>query len=453
MKPENYNILFVEDDDNFRMLVADILAEKGYQIRAAESGKKAFQILEKNDHVDLVLLDLRLPDISGLEILEQTIQNNPDIQFIILSAHGDIQTAIRAVKMGAYDFLEKPVSSERLLLTIQRALDYMDMQKEKQLLLEEIQQRYRLICHSKPMLEILAIVDRVAKTDVTVLITGESGTGKDMIARAIHLNSHRSSHPFVQLNCAAIPDNLIESELFGHVKGAFTGAQHSHLGKFQLARNGTLFLDEIGDLSSVAQAKVLQAIETGEICRVGGEKVEKVDVRLIVATNQNLEKMITEGKFREDLYHRINVVSIHIPPLRERMDDIIPLAEYFLDHFSHLYHRSKPHLAPDAQAILLSYHWPGNVRELRNLMEKIIILVERDEIHGREISNILKSGKHQTDSFSGITYHEARQTFERTFLIEQLNRHNWNISQTAQAIGVERAYLYKIMKKLGIQIK
>ena len=450
---KNYHILIVEDDDNFRTLIADVLSDEGYQVKEAADGLTALQILDESNHIDVVLLDLRLPDISGLDVLEEAIQKNPEIQFIIFSAHGDIQTAIKAVKMGAYDFLEKPVPSERILLTVQRALDYLNMQQEKKLLLEEVQQRYQLVCHSKSMLEILAIVDKVAKTDVTVLITGESGTGKEMIARAIHLNSQRANHPFVQLNCASIPDNLIESELFGHVKGAFTGANYNHKGKFQLAQHGTLFLDEIGDLSPAAQAKVLLAIETGEICRVGAEKTEKVDVRLIVATNRNLEEMIKNGSFREDLYHRINVVSIHIPPLRERMDDIIPLAEYFLEEFSNIHKRSKPRLMPDAQAVLLSYRWPGNVRELRNLMEKLIILVDRDEIHGRDISSILKSGQHQMGSSPMITYHEARRTFERTFLIEQLNRYNWNISQTAQAIGVERAYLYKIMKKLGIQPK
>ncbi|HEB61571.1 MAG TPA: sigma-54-dependent Fis family transcriptional regulator [Bacteroidetes bacterium] len=450
MKPDMYSILVVEDDNNFRMLVSDILIDEGYRVQEADNGKTALKILKNNPPIDLVLLDLRLPDMSGLEVLEKAIQNYPDVLFIMLSAHGDIQTAIKAVKMGAYDFLEKPVSSERLILTIQRALDYLNIQKEKKLLLEETQQRYQLVCHSKAMLEILAIVDKVAKTDVTVLITGESGTGKEMIARAIHRNSSRAKFPFVQLNCAAIPDNLIESELFGHVKGAFTGAQYSHKGKFQLAQNGTLFLDEIGDLSPAAQAKVLLAIETGEITRVGGEKVEKVDVRLIVATNRNLEDMIKQGEFREDLYHRINVVSIHVPPLRERIDDIIPLAEYFLEYFANLYHREKPYLTPDAQAFLLSYRWPGNVRELRNLMEKIIILTDHNEIHGRDVSNILNAKNH-AEVVSELTYYEARRTFERTFLIEQLNRHGWNISKTAQAIGIERAHLYKIMKRLGIE--
>lgn len=450
MKPDMYSILVVEDDNNFRMLVSDILIDEGYRVQEADNGRTALKILKNNPPIDLVLLDLRLPDMSGLEVLEKAIQNYPDVLFIMLSAHGDIQTAIKAVKMGAYDFLEKPVSSERLILTIQRALDYLNIQKEKKLLLEETQQRYQLVCHSKAMLEILAIVDKVAKTDVTVLITGESGTGKEMIARAIHRNSSRAKFPFVQLNCAAIPDNLIESELFGHVKGAFTGAQYSHKGKFQLAQNGTLFLDEIGDLSPAAQAKVLLAIETGEITRVGGEKVEKVDVRLIVATNRNLEDMIKQGEFREDLYHRINVVSIHVPPLRERIDDIIPLAEYFLEYFANLYHREKPYLTPDAQAFLLSYRWPGNVRELRNLMEKIIILTDHNEIHGRDVSNILNAKNH-AEVVSELTYYEARRTFERTFLIEQLNRHGWNISKTAQAIGIERAHLYKIMKRLGIE--
>ena len=450
MKSNAYSILVVEDDNNFRMLVTDILHDEGYQVQEAGNGSAALKILKNNPSIDLVLLDLRLPDMSGLEVLEKAIQNYPDVLFIMLSAHGDIQTAIKAVKMGAYDFLEKPVSSERLILTIQRALDYLNIQKEKKLLLEETQQRYQLVCHSKAMLEILAIVDKVAKTDVTVLITGESGTGKEMIARAIHRNSSRAKFPFVQLNCAAIPDNLIESELFGHVKGAFTGAQYSHKGKFQLAQNGTLFLDEIGDLSPAAQAKVLLAIETGEITRVGGEKVEKVDVRLIVATNRNLEDMIKQGEFREDLYHRINVVSIHVPPLRERIDDIIPLAEYFLEYFANLYHREKPYLTPDAQAFLLSYRWPGNVRELRNLMEKIIILTDHNEIHGRDVSNILNAKNH-AEVVSELTYYEARRTFERTFLIEQLNRHGWNISKTAQAIGIERAHLYKIMKRLGIE--
>ncbi|NOX38588.1 MAG: sigma-54-dependent Fis family transcriptional regulator [Calditrichaeota bacterium] len=445
-------ILLVEDDPNFRSLVKEFLLEENYQVLECERGEQALKLLEDHREIDLVLLDLRLPDMDGIEVLQRSLEVHPELAIIIISAHGTIEMAVQAVKMGAYDFLEKPVSSSRLLLTVQRVLDYLNVQRDRARLLEEIRKQYRLVCGSETMKHILSVIDRIARTKATVLITGESGTGKEIVARAIHLNSDRAAFPFVEVNCAAIPDNLVESELFGHVKGAFTGALHSHDGKFQLAHRGTLFLDEIGDLSLAAQAKVLRAIETCEVVKVGGEKVEKIDVRLIVATHQDLKQKIEKGEFRSDLYHRINVVPIHIPPLRERLDDIVPLANHFLEEFSAQYNRKRPYLTADAKAVLMGYQWPGNVRELRNLMEKVVIFVDRQDIHGRDISKFLFETPHPVVEDNQLTYHEAKRLFERSFLIDQLGRHNWNISQTAKAIGIERSHLYKIMERLNIKV-
>ena len=444
------NILVVEDDPNFAFLVKDTLEEAGYKVTTVGSGEEALEKLRAKGEWDLMLLDLRLPGINGLETLERSLLIAPDLAVILISGHGDIQTAVKAVKKGAYDFLEKPVKSDRLLLTVRRALDFIDLQRDRNRYLEEMRSRYQLIGVSDAMKRILTVVDRVAATDVTVLITGESGVGKEMVARAIHLNSNRAAKPFVQVNCAAIPDTLVESELFGHVKGAFTGALHSHEGKFQQAKGGTLFLDEIGDLSPSAQAKILRAIESREVTKVGGERVDAIDVRLIVATNRDLDRLVREGRFREDLYHRINVVSIQIPPLRQRREDIIPLAETFLKHFASMYNRRPPALTPDAKGVLLSHNWPGNVRELRNVMEKATILLDSDELHGHDLVQLIQGtvttvGEAETGGFK-----QAKRTFERTYILTQLERNGWNIARTARAMGVERSHLYKMMERLGI---
>lgn len=451
--PASSTILIVEDDANFRSLERDLLEDEHYRVLEADSGEEALSILQNESSIDLMLLDLRLPQMDGISVLKETLKIRPDLAVVLISGHGDIESAVKAVRLGAYDFLEKPVQSGRLLLTVERALSYVNLQRERQQLLENIRQRYQLVSVSQAMEKILSIVDRVAETDVTVLITGESGTGKEMVARAIHLNSRRASGPFVQLNCAALPDNLIESELFGHVKGAFTGALHSHAGRFQQADKGTLFLDEIGDLSLLAQSKVLRAIETSEVNRVGSEKHERVDVRIIAATNRDLKQMVEEKTFREDLYHRINVISLYIPPLRERQEDILPLAEHFLREFADQYNREPPKISTDAESVLLSYHWPGNVRELRNLMQKIMVLGDALEIHGHDISELLGKQAEQSKWPRTPTLREARKLFEKSYILNRLEANGWNISQTAKLLGVERSNLYKIMDQLGIRGK
>jgi two-component system nitrogen regulation response regulator NtrX len=446
-------ILIVEDNHNFRELVKEYLLDENYHVLSAENGEQTRAILQSDAAIDLLLLDLRLPDVDGMQILDEVLIGRPNTAVIVISAHGNIATAVEAVKKGAYDFLQKPISPERLLLTVQRALDFLDTKREKETLLEDMKNKYRLIGVSPVMKRILSIIDRVARTKTTVLITGESGTGKELVARAIHLNSDRAALQFVEVNCAAIPENLIESELFGHMRGAFTGALRSRRGKFQLANGGTLFLDEIGDLSLPAQAKVLRAIENGEVTPVGGDKTENVDVRLIAATNKNLQALVEQGEFRPDLFHRINVISIHIPPLRERPEDILPLADYFLEHFANQYNRVKPRLAEDAKSVLLSHDWPGNVRELRNVMEKAVVLFDRTDLHGHDIYQLLHGDGliSKPDPTEFLKYHEAKEKFERIFLLMHLRRHNWNITQTAKAIGLERSYLYKLMEKLGIR--
>ena len=450
--PNTHKILVVEDDTNFRTLISDLLRDEGYAVTGVESGEEALEVLHSPDgRPDLILLDLRLPGMDGMGVLEAVMKLDPSIAVVMISGHGDIETAVHAVRLGAYDFLVKPVESERLLITVRRALDYLDVRREKERLLSSVRERFKLIGISPAMKRILDVVERVSQTTVSVLITGESGTGKEMVARAIHFNSPRSGKPFVMVNCAAIPESLAESELFGHVKGAFTGAIHSHEGKFQRARGGTLFLDEIGDLSLPIQAKLLRALEDRTVTKVGGEHSESVDVRFIAATRHDLLQMVRERKFREDLYHRINVVNIHIPPLRQRPGDIIPLAEHFLRQFAADYGKKAPRLRPDAQAVLLSHSWPGNVRELRNLMEKVIVLTDLEELHGSVLADLIENPIFPAKAGQNIGFHEAREAFERSYIIAQLRAHGWNISKTAKTMGIERSYLYKLMDRLGIR--
>ena len=450
--PGTHKILIVEDDANFRTLISDFLRDEGYVVTSVESGEKALKRLHApEDRPDLILLDLRLPGADGLDVLEAVMKLDPSIAVVMISGHGDIETAVNSVRMGAYDFLVKPVESERLLITVRRALDYLDVRREKERLLSSVRERFKLIGVSDAMKHILEIVGRVSQTTVSVLITGESGTGKEMLAHAIHFNSPRSGKPFVKVNCAAIPETLAESELFGHVKGAFTGAIHGHTGRFQQANGGTLFLDEIGDLSLAVQAKLLRAIEERVVTKVGGERAEPVDIRLIAATRYNLLNLVRNRRFREDLFHRINVVGIHIPPLRERPDDIIPLAEFFLEKFAKTYGRKKPIIRTDAQAVLISHTWPGNIRELRNLMEKVVVLTDLDELHGSVLADLIGNPLFPGKPHGGASFHEAREAFERNYILSQLRAHGWNITKAAKDMGVERSYLYKLMERLGIK--
>lgn len=443
------NILVVDDDEGLRDVLSDILIFENYTVKLAKDGFDAIEII-KNEDIDLVLLDLLLPGKNGIEVLKEIISIKPDLAIIMISGHGTIPKALEAVRLGANDFLEKPLEAQRVLITVKNTLESNNLKKLTRRTIEETQDKYNMIGVSKEIQQVFQFIDVVAKTNMRVLITGETGTGKELVARAIHKNSSRSEKPFFQINCASIPDTLIESELFGYEKGAFTDARKSKNGVFHLADGGTLFLDEIADLSSHAQAKVLTSIESGKVIRIGGQHFDKVDVRIICATNKNLEKMVEENKFREDLYHRINVLSIHLLPLRERTDDIFPLSSYFLKEVCQANGIKEKTLHPNSRAILSSQPWKGNVRELRNFIDKLVVLSDSEKINTRMISSILRLPEQFFTESKDKSFRKAKETFEKHFILSCLEDNNWNISKTSEELNLDRAHLYRKMQKLKI---
>ncbi len=445
-----YTVLVVDDEAGIRESLRDILEDEGYEVLTASNAEEAIAVFNQS-LPDLIYLDIWLPDRDGLEVLEEIKARNSSVPVVMISGHGTIEVAVKATKLGAYDFLEKPLSLERVLLTAQRAIERGRLESEYRELKSRLSDRYQFIGQSEVVRRLKAEVERVAKTNSRVLITGESGTGKELIARLIHESSPRSRQSFVEVNCAAIPQELIESELFGHEKGSFTGAHERKKGKFELADRGTLFLDEIGDMSLLTQAKVLRVIETQEFQRVGGSKNIKTDVRIIAATNKDLEKEVKEGNFREDLYYRLNVIPIHIPPLRERKEDIPVLVEYFLKTISAEYGRPPKTIKEDALEVMMQYDWPGNVRELKNAVERLVIMCPSDVISSRDIALFRKDAS--DDYFSYKTLREAREAFERDFILKKLKENNWNISKTAEMLNIERSNLYRKIKSYGIQIQ
>ena len=420
---------------------------------AADAGLKALDII-KETIPDIVLLDIWMPDIDGLETLEKIRELHPGLQVIMISGHGTIETAVRATKLGAYDFIEKPLSLEKVLLSINNALKYNRLEAELDLFRERDRQRYQITGHSQAITELREQIKIVAPTNAWVLIAGENGTGKELVAHTIHRLSKRKDKPLIEVNCAAIPEDLIESELFGHEKGAFTGATTMKKGKFDQANDGTLFLDEIGDMSLKAQSKVLRILQEQRFERVGGNRTIRVDVRVIAATNKNLEEEIEKGTFRDDLYFRLNVIPIRVPPLRERVDDILELANEFLDEFSLDSKKERKFLTPEALDLLMNYSWPGNVRELKNLTERMAIMYPDKVIDGEDIPppfNTSRSEDSRLESFlSSDTLKEARETFERSFIASKLREFEGNISKTAEAIGMERSNLHKKIKAYGL---
>ncbi len=444
-----YTVLVVDDEAGIRESLKDILEDEGYEVLTAANAQEAVDLFNHSSP-DLVYLDIWLPDRDGLEVLEEIKAKDSSIPVVMISGHGTIEVAVKATKLGAYDFLEKPLSLERVLLTAQRAIERGRLELEYRQLKSKLSDRYQFVGRSDTVRKLREEVERVAKTSSRVLITGESGTGKELIARLIHETSPRSHQPFVEVNCAAIPQELIESELFGHEKGSFTGAHERKKGKFELADRGTLFLDEIGDMSLLTQAKVLRVIETQEFQRVGGSKNIKTDVRIIAATNKNLEEEVRKGNFREDLFYRLNVIPIHIPPLRERKEDIPVLVDYFLKTISAEYGRPPKTIKDDALQLMMQYDWPGNVRELKNAVERLVIMCPSDEITARDIASFKKDSTE--DYFSYKTLKEAREAFERDFILRKLKENNWNISRTAEILNIERSNLYRKIKSYGIQI-
>ncbi|MCA0388644.1 MAG: sigma-54 dependent transcriptional regulator [Bacteroidetes bacterium] len=445
-------ILIVDDEPGIRESIAMILDYEGYETGSAENGERALTLI-KEDKFDAVLLDINMPGMDGFQTLKHIREIDKNLNVVIISAYGNIDNAIKATRNGAFDFLEKPVDREKLLITVRNASETAILKKEFETIKKEIEAPSPILGISSQITSILEIIKKVAPTDARILILGENGTGKELVARAIHSASPRSSMPFVEVNCAAIPNELIESELFGHEKGSFTGAMNQRTGKFELADKGTLFLDEIGDMSLQAQAKVLRAIEDGKIERVGGSKKIPVDVRLVSATNRDLNEMIAKGEFREDLYHRLNVIPVRVPPLRERVDDIPVLVRHFAKEIATKHKKTVPQFADDAITLLKKLKWTGNVRELRNIIERIIILANSPVIKLADIDFLLPVEKVSIDDLisESSSFQDFKDKAEKAYILRQLEINSWNISKTAEDLDIQRSHLYNKLKKYGIE--
>jgi two-component system nitrogen regulation response regulator NtrX len=444
-----HSILIVDDEAGIRHSLSSILSEEGYAVEAVSTGEECLARLARGA-VDVVLLDVWLPKMDGLETLEQMRQEGHFPMVVMISGHGNIETAVRATKLGAFDFVEKPLSIEKTTRSVKNALEFLRLEEENRRLREELGYRYQVIGQSVPMKALRQQIALAAPTNGRVLIYGESGTGKELVARALHAASLRSSELFVEVNCAAIPEELIESELFGHTKGSFTGASEDKVGKFRMADNGTLFLDEVGDMSLRTQAKVLRVLEEQRLEPIGSHQPTAVNVRVIAATNKKLEEQIARGLFREDLFYRLNVIPFTVPALRERVEDIPILARHFLAEFSAAYGRKAKQLSDAALAVLMRYAWPGNVRELRNLIERLVIICPHGQIEPLHLPPELFRGVAGLSAKPSATLHEARSAYEREFILRKLEENQWNMTRTAVALGLERSHLYRKMKVLGI---
>jgi len=441
------SVLIVDDEEGIRETLSGIFQDEGYNVITAGSGEEALKIL-KEQSPDLVLLDVWLSGIDGIETLQEIKKTNPELPVVIISGHGNIELAVKATRVGAYDFLEKPLSLERVLLVARRALEKRTLEMENRALKEDLTRKLRFIGNSLKMQQLREQIDMAAKSNSRVVIIGESGSGKELVAHILHENSPRAKKPFIEMNCAAIPQELIESELFGHEKGSFTGAFERKQGKFELADEGTLFLDEIGDMSLTTQSKVLRIIETQEFQRVGGSKNIKVDVRIIAATNKDLREEVKKGNFREDLLFRLNVIPIIVPPLRERKEDIPELVDYFLEYFAAEYGQKPKKITPDGLGMLQAYDWPGNIRELKNVIERFVIMNPSNIITAK---NILIGESTRSDYFAFNTLKEARDAFEKDFIAKKLEENNWNISKTSEILDIERSNLHRKIKVYEIK--
>jgi two-component system, NtrC family, nitrogen regulation response regulator NtrX len=438
-------ILIVDDEPGIRQSLKGVFEDEGFATEVVSSGEECLKKMDQ-DAYDLVLLDIWLPGIDGLETLRRLREKSPHTHVIMISGHATIATAVSATKLGAYDFIEKPLSLDHTLLTARNALSHRRLEQANDMLRHQLEERFTIVGESVPTKALRKQIAIVAPTNSRILIYGESGTGKELVSRNIHSMSNRANAPFVEVNCAAIPEELIESELFGHTKGSFTGASEPKKGKFELADGGTLFLDEIGDMSLKTQAKVLRAVEEQSFQPIGAQTGVRVDVRVVTATNKNLQNEIAAGRFREDLFYRLNVIPFFVPPLRDRREDITILARYFMRIFSAEHGRGPKDFTSDALDMLVDYSWPGNVRELRNEIERLVIMVQDDVIQPADLS--LPNGNQVSRS---STLHEARAQYEREFILSKLKENNWNISQTARMLGLERSYLYRKMKSYGIE--
>lgn len=448
-------IVIIDDEPEIRAALGGILSDEGYDVVTAATGQEGLELVTER-LPELCFLDIWLPDADGIEILAKIKKRSPACQVIMISGHSSIETAVKATQIGASDFLEKPLSLEKVLVAAQNGLKVRRLTEENESLRSRVGFKFQLIGDSEAIKSVQQQIGRVARTQATVLITGENGTGKENVSRAIHIGSARGQGPFVAVNCAAIPDDLIESELFGHEKGAFTGAQTAHRGKFELAHQGTLFLDEIGDMSLKTQSKLLRVLQEQRFERVGGTKSMVVDVRVVAATNKDLKLEIDAGRFREDLYYRLNVIPIHLPPLRERKSDIVLLARHFLGEYCRENGEEVKVFSPAGEAILNQHSWPGNVRELKNLMERLSILVPGSVIGPSELAlcglGSSPLGSPQCEElFNENNFRAARSRFEREFISRKLVQCGGSVSKTAELIDMERTHLYRKLKQLDIE--
>jgi two-component system, NtrC family, nitrogen regulation response regulator NtrX len=442
-------ILIIDDEEEIRNSLKMIFEYEGYECILAANGPAGLKMIERED-ADVVFLDIKMPQMDGLEVLKGAREREGAPPIVILSGHGNIQTAVEATKLGAFDFIEKPPERERMLLVVRNALSQKKLSDENRRLKLSFDERYRMVGRSSSLEKVWEAVRRAAPTNATVLITGESGVGKELVARAIHRNSLRKDEAFVQVNCAAIPEELIESELFGHEKGSFTGATEKQIGKFELAHKGTIFLDEVGDMSLKTQAKVLRVLQEGEVERIGSQRTLQVDVRVIAATNKKLEEAIEAGLFREDLYFRLSVIPVRVPPLRERPEDVLPLVEHFVRQFSAENNLRPKAFSKEASEALKRHAWRGNVRELKNTVERLLIMAEGAEIGLDDLSEVLRPGGGDAAGPATGSLRDFKESAERAFLVQKLRESKWNISATAAAIGTPRSNLYKKLEQYGI---
>jgi two-component system nitrogen regulation response regulator NtrX len=445
-------ILVVDDDQKVLKSVVDILRDEGYRVSGAGDGSEALRAIQKSPP-DLVILDIWMPGIDGLATLDAIKRIHQELPVIMISGHGTIETAVKATKLGAFDYLEKPLDLEKVHLAVRHALDLRRLEWENRALRETLDRRYEIVGESKAIRMLREQILSAAPSNGRVLIRGESGTGKELIARAIHRNSARSEMPFVVVNCAAIPEELIESELFGHERGAFTGATGQRRGKFELADGATIFLDEVGDMSLKTQAKVLRVLQEQTFERVGGSEGLTVDVRVIAASNKDLLEEIRRGAFREDLYYRLSVIPFEVPPLRERQEDIPLLARYFLQSFCQEHGKPEKELSPEALELLVEYQWPGNVRELRNVIERMVIMVPARTIQPLDLASSLRRAgpKREVWPAPDGTLRDARSRFEREFILRRLEESQWNVTKAAERLGIERSNLHRKMRAYGIE--
>ncbi len=453
-RARKYSILVVDDDRNIcKMIEINLRKEKEYVVDTANSGEACLKMIRENVP-DLILLDIQMPGIDGIETLTRIRNEEPRIPVVMMSAHGTIEKAVKSMKLGAYDFIQKPFPSDRLLVTVRNALTTSSLKQEIDSLRSELKDRFQfknIIGQSGVMQEVFRALEKVVNSNVTVLIQGESGTGKELIARAIHYhNPQRSNKPFVAVNCSALPESLLESELFGHEKGAFTGATGKRIGKFEVASGGSIFLDEIGLMTPATQAKMLRILQEREFERVGGNELVKVDVRVISATNRDLEEAVRENEFREDLFYRISVFPIKLPPLRERREDIPLLAAHFIDKFARQENKEVEGIAPDALELLMAYNWPGNVRELENAIERAVVLASTREITPKDLPNTVRAIGEKRIYESDNTLSSWIEKLEEEALRNALLENGGNISQTAKKLGIGRATIYRKAKKYGL---